>query len=102
MSRFLLSPEARADLEEIVDFIAADNPAAAERVLGELKAAMQRLAEMPLLGHLRQDLTAEPLRFWQVYSFLIIYRPEKSPLEVVRVLHAARDVRRLLELDEPS
>jgi antitoxin ParD1/3/4/toxin ParE1/3/4 len=63
---------------------------------------MHRLAEMPLLGHLRQDLTAEPLRFWQVYSFLIIYRPEKSPLEVVRVLHAARDVRRLLELDEPS
>ena len=102
MSRFLLSPEARADLEEIVDFIAAENPAAAERVLGELKAAMHRLAEMPLLGHLRQDLTAEPLRFWQVYSFLIIYRPAKSPLEVVRVLHAARDVRRLLGLDEPA
>lgn len=101
MSGFVLSPEAQADVEEIIDYIAADDLSAAERVLAELRIAMHRLAEMPRLGHLRQDLTAEPLRFWQVYSFLIIYRPEKTPLEVVRVLRAARDVRRLLEMDRP-
>lgn len=99
MSRFILSPEARTDLEEIVDYIAEDNLEAAEMVLRELKAAMGRLAEMPLLGHLRQDLTADALRFWQVYSFLIVYRAEKKPLEIVRVLHASRDVRRLLGME---
>ena len=52
--------------------------------------------ECPGLGHLREDLADEPLRFWPVYAFLIIYRPAR-PLEVLRVLHAARDVRRLLE-----
>lgn len=99
MSRYLLSAEAQADLEEIVDFIADDNPQAAERVLHQLRAAIGRLAELPHLGHLRQDLVAEPLRFWQVYSYLIVYRPEKKPLEVVRVLHTSRDVQRLLSLD---
>jgi antitoxin ParD1/3/4/toxin ParE1/3/4 len=57
---------------------------------------MRRLAEAPGLGHLRDDLTDEPLRFWAVYSYLIVYRPETDPLEIVRVLHGARDVRAVL------
>jgi toxin ParE1/3/4 len=43
------------------------------------------------------DLASEPLRFWPVYSYLIIYRPELRPLQVVRILHGSRDVRRILE-----
>ncbi len=96
MSRFLLSPEARDDLAEIADYIAQDSPAAARRVIRELKAAMERLAQIPAIGHLREDLTDEPLRFWPVYSYLIIYRPEDKPLQVVRVLHGARDVQSIL------
>jgi plasmid stabilization system protein ParE len=34
--------------------------------------------------------------FWPVYSYLIIYRPDKKPLEVLRVLHGNRDVTRIL------
>ena len=48
------------------------------------------------MGHLRTDLAQEPLRFWPVYSYLIIYRPDAEPLEIVRVLHGARDVAQLL------
>jgi len=51
------------------------------------------------LGHLRADLADESLRFWQVYSYLIVYRAEADPLQVVRVLHASRDVRTLLQGD---
>jgi hypothetical protein len=47
------------------------------------------------MGHYRGDLVAEPLRFWRVREYLIIYRSEKRPLEIVRVLHAKRDVRAL-------
>jgi antitoxin ParD1/3/4/toxin ParE1/3/4 len=57
---------------------------------------MRRLAQTPGMGHLREDLADEPLRFWPVYSYLIIYRPETDPLEIVRVLHGARDVRAVL------
>ncbi|MBI2893166.1 MAG: type II toxin-antitoxin system RelE/ParE family toxin [Deltaproteobacteria bacterium] len=95
--RFVVTPAARDDLLEIRDFIAGDDPIAARRVLAKLQAAPRRLAEVPNMGHLRLDLGPEPLRFWQVYSFLIVYRPDARPLEVLRVLHASRDVRRLLE-----
>jgi plasmid stabilization system protein ParE len=97
MSRFVLTPAARADLLEIFDYIAQDNPDAARRVTTELRGAMRKLAEMPEIGHSRRDLAREPLRFWLVYSYLIIYRPEARPLQVVRVLHGSRDVRRILE-----
>lgn len=100
MSRYLLAPEASADLEEIFDYIALDNSDAARRVLDVLQAAMKKLAATPGLGHLRLDLAPEPLRFWQVYSYLIVYRPDEKPLQVARVLHAARDVRAILETDE--
>lgn len=97
MSRFVLTPAARADLTEISDYISRDSPDAARRVRQELRSAMKKLAEMPQMGHYRPDLADEPLRFWPVYSYLIIYRAEVQPLQVVRVLHGARDVRRLLE-----
>lgn len=96
MSRFVLTPAARADLEEIDDFIREDNPDAAQRVLRELRDSMGKLARMPEMGHFRKDLCEEPLRFWSVYSYLIIYRAEARPLQVLRVLHSARDVRTLL------
>lgn len=97
MSRFVLTPAARADIEELHDFIDLDSPAAAARVRAALRDAMRRLAASSHLGHLRQDLTDEPLRFWPVYSYLVIYRPDTKPLQVVRVLHASRDVRSLLQ-----
>lgn len=96
MAHFVLSPEARDDLREIRDYIARDNVEAARRVLRELHTAMRHLAEMPQMGHVREDLAEEPLRFWPVYSYLIIYRPDSRPLQVVRVLSGYRNVPELL------
>lgn len=94
--RFSLTPAARADLIEIDDYLCRQSARAAARVRAKLREAMRRLAEQPHMGHLREDLADEKLRFWPVYSFLIIYRAEVRPLQVVRVLHASRDVRKLL------
>lgn len=58
---------------------------------------MRKLAEFPGLGHVREDLAEEPLRFWAVYSYLIIYRSNQRPIEIIRVLHGAQDVRAILE-----
>ena len=44
--------------------------------------SMRLVAERPGIGHTRADLAREPVRFWPVYSYLIIYRPETNPLEV--------------------
>jgi plasmid stabilization system protein ParE len=94
---FVLSAPAASDLREIHTYIAADDPAAAGRVLEDLRDAMHRLAELPGLGHVRDDLVDETLRVWTVHSYLVIYRPETRPLQIVRVLSGYRDIATLLE-----
>lgn len=96
MSQFILSPLASGDLDEIWEYIAADNPDAADRWLAELEKAIHLLAERPNLGHLRKDLTDKRMLFWPVGRYLIIYRADRSPIEVVRIVSAYRDVPRLL------
>jgi antitoxin ParD1/3/4/toxin ParE1/3/4 len=97
MKRYLLTRAAKQDVGDIAAYIAEENPVAARRVLAKLRQAMRRLAQAPGLGHLREDLADEPLRFWPVYSYLIVYRSETTPLQVIRVLHGARDVKAILE-----
>jgi plasmid stabilization system protein ParE len=59
--------------------------------------AVGKLAESPDIGHTREDLTDRPVKFWAVYSYLIVYDPASRPLTIVAVLHGARDVERLLK-----
>jgi antitoxin ParD1/3/4/toxin ParE1/3/4 len=49
------------------------------------------------MGHLREDLTDEPVRFWSLFSYVIVYDPETQPLQILRILHSARDLRRILD-----
>jgi toxin ParE1/3/4 len=51
----------------------------------------------PALGHAREDLTDRPLKFWSVYSYLVVYDPAGDPLTIVAVLHGARDVAQILK-----
>jgi plasmid stabilization system protein ParE len=97
VASFVLSAPATSDLREMHAYIAADDPAAARRVLHDLRDAMHQLAEIPGLGHVRDDLVDESLRVWTVHSYLVIYRPETRPLQIVRVLSGYRDIATLLE-----
>jgi plasmid stabilization system protein ParE len=73
-------PEARIDLREITDFIADDNPDAADKVLTEILDTLASLVRFPHQGHRRTDLTSRPLCFWRVYDYLIAYAPDERPL----------------------
>jgi plasmid stabilization system protein ParE len=46
---------------------------------------------------MRTDLADGAVRFWPVFSYLVVYRSDTNPIQIVRVLHGKRDVRRLLE-----
>lgn len=95
--RFTLSPEAGFDLEEIRDWVLAEGgPGIALNVMRSLLKAVRLLARHPELGHARKDLTDLPLRFWPVFSWLIVYDPARRPIEIVRVLHGARNIERIL------
>ncbi len=96
MPGFVLSRPAADDLADIHSHICQDDPAAAQRVLEDIRAAMHRLAEHPGLGHVRDDLADETLRVWTVRSYLVIYRPHAVPLQVVRVLGGYRDIAAIL------
>ena len=96
MSRFVLTPAAEGDLLKIIEYLEGDNPSAVLKVVDALDQAMQRLAENPGIGHVRPDLTGEDVRFWPVFKYLVIYRQETKPLEIIRVLHGRRDVERIL------
>jgi plasmid stabilization system protein ParE len=60
---------------------------------------MRRLAAMPGIGHLREDLADETVRVWSVRSYVIVYRTDTEPLQALRVLHGARDVRAILDTE---
>ncbi|MCP3960281.1 MAG: type II toxin-antitoxin system RelE/ParE family toxin [bacterium] len=96
MNDFIVSPAASRDLDEIWEYIAEDSFDAADRWLDKLEKAIQLLAEMPAIGHIREDLTDKPVRFWPVGRYLIIYRGKQKPIEIVRVVSAYRDVTALL------
>lgn len=96
MTRFRLSPEAVQDVIDIYEYIAQDSVDAAERVRAEIYDALLGLAAMPGKGHRREDLTNQPVLFWPVRSFQIIYRPKSQPLEIIAVLHGKRNIKRVL------
>jgi len=90
---FVLHPEAYTDLDEIWEYIAADNLAAADRVLDEIYQTLHSLVAFPHQGHSRPDLTARPLRFQPVRDYVIAYAADEQPLIVIAVLHGRRSPR---------
>src|ERR1700676_1873391 len=99
MSRYQLTPQAADDLFEIWCYIASDDPDSADRVETAVHLACSFLVDTPLAGHIREDLTSLPLRFWLVQPFrnyLVVYDPATKPLQVIRILHPARNISLIL------
>lgn len=90
MSGYVLTPLAKADILDIWAYIADHNQEAADRVEQAIFDACAFLAEAPMRGHSRPDLTTRSLRFWTLSrytSYVVVYRLEKSPLQVLAVMH---------------
>lgn len=91
MSRFLFGRYVEGDLREIRDYIAKESPESARRLMVRFVGAFRLLANHPELGHVREDLQVPSLRFWPVGPYLVVYLAKK-PIEVVAIVHGARDV----------
>ena len=95
--RYKLSKEAEKDLDSIKSYLLEEAGGRVARyVLKELKEGMQFISDAPDAGHMREDLTDTPVKFWPVFSYLIIYDSQARPIEIVRVLHGGRDVATIL------
>jgi toxin ParE1/3/4 len=96
MRRPFFSPSSRNDLIEILDYVAKDKPGAAIRLVERLEATCQMLAKNSGLGTSRNDLKPG-LRAWSVGQYVIFFRDVRDGIEVVRVVHGARDAGALFD-----
>ncbi|MGA2882580.1 MAG: type II toxin-antitoxin system RelE/ParE family toxin [Bryobacteraceae bacterium] len=97
-ARYVLAPEAALDLVQIWLYIKNNaSLETANRVESVIREKIAYLARRPGAGHWRKDLTDESVKFFPIYSFLIVYRPERKPLQVVALLHGRRDVEQVLK-----
>ncbi len=90
--RVELSPLALRDLEEIIAFIAADNPEAAERFGRRLIEQTRTMGLHPLAGRMVPELRDKNIREKIVRAYRIVYRVDKDRrvLVISRFWHAAR------------
>ena len=96
MARILRRPQASEDIAELWDHIADDDLAAADRWLERLDKQLRLLATQPLMGRARDEL-AEGVRSFPMGRYVVFYMPVEEGIDVVRVLHSARDIDALFD-----
>ncbi len=96
MTHVRFTEPASQDLEEIYDYIALDNIEAAERLIDRLKKRWTAASENPGIGRKRDQWLPE-LRSVREGNYLILYRQIEVGVEIVRILHGARDIESLFD-----
>jgi toxin ParE1/3/4 len=95
MTPVYFSPEAEDDLKDIWQYYAGFDVDAADRMIDKINRVRVRLSDHPFSGRARDDLVVG-LRSMPVLPYLIFHRVQLDAVEVVRVLHGARDLGSIL------
>lgn len=93
--KLLITSTAELDLEEIEAYISSDNPTAADRFLELLSERFDLIAEMPGIGRCRDEY-ASGVRSIAEGDYVIAYRVKNDIVEILRVLHGARDPEKVI------
>jgi toxin ParE1/3/4 len=88
------SQKALLDLQQIWNYIAHETVEEADRFIDKIQEKCEMLARQPLIGEARGDLGRD-VREVPIGNYVIFYRPSQNGVEIVRVLHAARNIRNL-------
>jgi toxin ParE1/3/4 len=96
MANVVRTPRADQDLGQVVRYIAKDNLSAAVSWLDEVEALFQLLATQPEMGQRWQSKSLGEVRRLAHGKYVIYYLPIADGVEIVRVLHGAREQGRLL------
>jgi len=98
MPAITLRPRAITDLAEIWNYIADDSEERADSFIDLLDRKINTLARRPNMGRIRDEL-AEGLRSFPVDRYIIFYCSIPKGIEIVRVLHSARDINTVFNED---
>ena len=97
---YRLTRAAEDDLEEILEYVLEQSgPNRAQHVHARFVEAFEHLAEMPGSGWQRGEITGDRIRWWRVFSWIVLYDWEISPVTILRVIHTARALDRILDPD---
>jgi len=91
----VFTPAAERDLDDIWWEIAQHNLPAADRTTDRIRERTEQLARFPGSGHLRPEIAATA-RFLTEGNYLILYTVKERQVEIIRVVHGARDLTSLL------
>jgi toxin ParE1/3/4 len=94
--RLRITKHAENDLVEIGTFIAKDSPANAARFIIAIEEHCHILATHPLIGRARNELLSG-IRSISYGYYTILYCVLEDTVEVLRIIHSARDVKRVIE-----
>ena len=94
MAKVLRKPQAEADLIEIWTYIAQDSLTRADKLLDEIDEKSQMLAQSPFIGKTRDEL-GPTIRSFPIGNYVLFYQPIEDGIEIIRVLHGARDIEAL-------
>jgi toxin ParE1/3/4 len=98
--RYSLGPLAIADLKSIAQYVAQDNPPAAKRLRKRFLDRFDLLGSNSLSGEARPDLGPD-IRIISVGNYVIVFRPASPGVQIVRLLHGARDIESLFRDQRP-
>lgn len=96
MATALRTHAADADLDDIVAQISQDNLQAATAWLNGIRSLFELLATQPEIGQQIHTRRHGDLRCHVYGNYLVYYRAIRGGVQIVRVLHGARDQRRLI------
>jgi len=99
MPSVIVRPRALVDLADIWAFIAEDSVKHADRFAVLIDSQFRALARQPRIGRSRPELATD-LRSFPVSRYIIFYVPVPKGVEIVRVLHGARDIESVLHDEE--
>ncbi len=91
----MIAEPAAHDLEGIVDYIALDNPVAAESVYRGVVQAAERLPEFPALGRPGRHPETRELSVPDL-PYLIVYEVSAEAVTILAVFHTSRDLSQAL------
>jgi plasmid stabilization system protein ParE len=89
---------AEEDLTEIISFIAAENPIAANSIADKIEKNIELLSENPMIGRIPRDEDIKNLRYRYiiVQNYIVFYTFEERTIFIHRILHGARNYKTLL------
>ena len=94
MKALAIAIVAESDLLQIWEYIAEDSPINADHFLKQIEAKFNLLLDHAGAGKMRDDLIAG-LRSLPIGNYIIFYQSHENSVEIIRVLHSARDIQNL-------